>query len=135
MEFFKDYDRLRSGVITDRQFATGLSLGVKKAANLCSDDISQLSEYYRIGNDRIDYKSFTDSVENFLNIPDQEKKPLAIVKRPPRGLLSKTLNGNLSSDEEQQLQVVLEELAERVRKYKIQVFPYFKDYDRVNILC
>jgi hypothetical protein len=133
VDFFRDYDRLRSGVITDRQFATGLSLGVKKAANLCNDDISQLCEYYRIGNEQIDYKSFADSVENFLNIPDQEKKPLAVVKRPPRGLLSKNLNGNLSAEEEQNLHVVLEELAERVRKYKIQLFPYFKDYDRVNI--
>lgn len=62
---------------------------MKKPANLSEDDIRQLIEYYRRGDDRCDYKVFIETVENVFNIPDMEKKPLAKVIRPPNGLLSK----------------------------------------------
>lgn len=129
-DFFKDYDRLRCGLITDRQFASGLTAGVQKQANLCIEDIAQLTEYYRHADGRCDYKSFSETVENVFNIPDMEKKPLSHVNRPARGLLAKTLNGNLTPSEQDEVELVLAELAELVRKYKLQVFPYFKDYDR-----
>lgn len=129
-DFFKDSDGLRSGMVTDRQFVTGLTNGFLKPANLCNEDINQLAEYFKQPNGRIDYKSFCDSVENVFTIPDMEKKPLAHVDRPPRGLLSKTLNGNLSLYEEDQVATCLKNMTERVRKYKMQVFPYFKDFDR-----
>jgi len=45
----------------------------------------------------------------------------------------KTLNGNLAPNEEDIVAETLAELGELVRKYKLQVFPYFKDYDRVSI--
>ncbi|CAF0814337.1 unnamed protein product [Brachionus calyciflorus] len=129
-DFFKDFDRLRSGIITDRQFASALSLSVKKPANLSEDDLRQLIEYHRRSDDRCDYKMFIDTVENVFNIPDMEKKPLAKIIRPPRGLLSKTLNGNLTPTEEELVEKTLNEIGERVRKYKLQLFTYFKDYDR-----
>lgn len=129
-DFFKDSDGLRSGMVTDRQFITGLTNGFLKPANLCSEDIIQLSEYFKQPGGRIDYKSFCDSVENVFTIPDMEKKPLAHVVRPPRGLLNRTLNGNLSLYEEDQVATCLQTMTERVRKYKMQVFPYFKDFDR-----
>ena len=42
-DFFKDYDKLRSGIITDSQFASGLTIVIKGAASLNEDDISQLT--------------------------------------------------------------------------------------------
>jgi hypothetical protein len=48
-----------------------------------------LTEYFKLPDSRIDYKTFCDTVENVFNIPDMEKKPLAYVKRPPQGLLAK----------------------------------------------
>ena len=89
VDFFKDYDKLRSGSITDRQFASGLTTGVQKAANLCTEDVNQLIEYYRRPDGKCDYRSFSNTIENVFTIPDMEKKPLAYVNRPPRGLLSK----------------------------------------------
>ena len=94
-DFFKDYDKLRSGVITDRQFATALTYGVQKQANLSNDEISQLTEYYRRNDGRCEYKPFMDTVENVFNIPDMEKKPLAKVTRPPNGLLAKVCIKNV----------------------------------------
>jgi len=119
-------DPLRSGLVTDRQFITGCSNGLLKPANLCPDDVAQLAEYFRQPGGRVDYRTFCDSVESVFNIPDMEKKPLAQVIRPPRGLLSTTLNGNLTLQEEEQIAACLQSITERVRKYKLQVFPYFK---------
>ncbi len=135
IDFFKDYDRLRSGFITDRQFSTALTDSVKKSAVLSLDDINQLVEYHRQADGKCDYKIFCDTIENGFNIPDMEKKPLSNVIRPPRGLLAKTLNGNLLPHEEHALFSVIEEISEKIRKYNIQVFPFFKDFDRVNNLC
>jgi hypothetical protein len=39
----------------------------------------------------------------------------------------------LAPNEEDIVAETLAELGELVRKYKLQVFPYFKDYDRVSI--
>jgi hypothetical protein len=133
-DFFKDYDKLRCGLITDRQFATALTNSVKRSANLGPDDINQLVEYFRQTDGKCDYKVFCDTIENGFNIPDMEKKPTAKVRRPPAGLLSKTLNGNLTPDEEDAVARALDDLSEVVRKYNIQVFPFFKDYDRVCYL-
>jgi len=140
-DFFKDLDPLRSGLVTDRQFVTACSDGLLKPAHLCPDDVAQLAEYFRMPNGRVDYRTFSDAVESVFSVPDMEKKPLAQVTRPPRGLLSTTLNGNLSLYEEEQVAACLDSIAlyeeeqvaacldsiaERVRKYKLQVFPYFK---------
>lgn len=68
-DFFKDMDPLRSGLVTDRQFITACSNGLLKPANLCPEDVSQLAEYFRQGNGRVDYKTFCDTVENVFTVP------------------------------------------------------------------
>ena len=37
----------------------------------------------------------------------------------------------LSAEEEQRCQDIIKDLAEKVRKRRLMVYPYFKDYDRV----
>ena len=90
-DFFKDFDSLRSGIITDRQFKSGLTEGFLKHASLTNEDVNEVTEYFRQPSGRIDYKTFCDTVENVFTIPDMEKKPLAYVVRPPQGLLSKVV--------------------------------------------
>lgn len=85
----RDYDKLRSGVITKRQFETELTNAVQRAASLSSYEIKQLAEYYATLDGRCDYRSFVETIENAFNIPDLEKKPVASVIRPPTGLLAK----------------------------------------------
>ena len=121
-------------MVTDRLFISGISNGFIKMANLCNEDVNQIAEYYRRPCGRIDYKTFCDTVESVFTIPDMEKKPTSHVKRPPNGLLSKTLNGNLTLYEEQIVDECLKTIKERVRKYKMQVFTYFKDFDRVILI-
>jgi hypothetical protein len=96
-DFFKDYDKLRSGVITEGQFESALSLSVQKQAFLNMNDIKKLTEYYRRPDGRVYYKEFVDSMENAFNIPELEKKPLTQVCRPGQGLLSRVGSVKLSS--------------------------------------
>ena len=88
-DFFKDYDKLRSGVITEGHFESALSLSVQKQAFLNMNDIQKLSEYYRRPDGRVYYKEFVDAMDNAFTIPELEKKPLTQVFRPGQGLLSK----------------------------------------------
>ncbi len=96
-DFFKDYDKLRSGVITEGQFESALSLSVQKQAYLNMNDIKKLTEYYRRPDGRVYYKEFVDSMESAFNIPELEKKPLTQVIRPGQGLLSRVGSINLLS--------------------------------------
>ncbi|CAF4326685.1 unnamed protein product, partial [Rotaria sp. Silwood2] len=129
-DFFKDYDKLRSGIITEGQFESALSLSVQKQAFLNMNDIKKIAEYYRRPDGRVYYKEFVDSMENAFNIPELEKKPLTQVSRPGRGLLSKPLNTNLTSDEEDHVSRILDTITEKVQKRRLVLFSFFKPYDR-----
>ena len=48
-EFFKDHDKLRSGVITENQFVCGLSLCCGQLAHLNREEIQKIVEQYRTG--------------------------------------------------------------------------------------
>ena len=63
-EFFKDHDKLRSGVITENQFGCGLALACGKEAQLSRQEIQKIIEYYRVPDGRVQYKEFCDAMEN-----------------------------------------------------------------------
>jgi len=128
-EFFKDHDKLRSGVITRNQFICGLSLCCGTQANLSREEIETLVEYYKTEDDRVRYKEFCHLMENAFNIPDLEKHPTADVYRPPIGALAKMPN-KLSEEDEQRANEILSNLREIVRKKRLMLYPYFKDFDR-----
>jgi len=46
-EFFVDYDRLRCGRITERQFLSALKLAVGKEAQLAPSDGERIAGYYK----------------------------------------------------------------------------------------
>jgi hypothetical protein len=93
-EFFRDYDKLRSGVITENQFICALSLAVGKQAHLSRNDIGKLVSYFKQPDGRCYYKDFTDSIENAFNVPEWEKKPTVNLRRPPTGLLGRVMKNN-----------------------------------------
>lgn len=64
-EFFRDYDKLRSGLITVAQFKCGLSLCMAKRINLKRNEINRLVEHF-ISSDgeHVKYKEFCDVMEN-----------------------------------------------------------------------
>jgi len=128
-EFFKDHDKLRSGVITENQFVCGLALACGKEAQLSRQEIQKVVEYYRLPDGRVQYKEFCDAMENAFNIPELEKKPTECVQRPARGTLSRGIKP-LTDAEETRLMEVLNTIADKVVKDRIMMYQYFKDYDR-----
>ncbi|CAK8698532.1 unnamed protein product [Clavelina lepadiformis] len=128
-EFFKDHDKLRSGIITENQFICGLSIACAKEAHLSKEEITKLADFYRTPDGRVEYKSFCDIMENAFNVPGLEKKPTAHPISPPSGSLTRSL-AVVGKDEETRLMEVLSNLAEVVRKRRLMLYPYFKDYDR-----
>ena len=69
IEFFKDYDKLRSGIITENQFVCGLSLAIGKEAQLSRAETQKVVEYYRQPDERVRYKEFCDMMENGESFP------------------------------------------------------------------
>lgn len=128
-EFFKDHDKLRSGIITENQFVCGLALAVGKEAQLSRAEIQKIVEYYRQPDGRVKYKEFCDIMENAFTVPDLEKKPLQNTTRPSQGALSRGLKP-LSESEERRLQEILSQISDNVRRRRLMMYPYFKDYDR-----
>jgi len=63
-EFFKDHDKLRSGIITENQFVCGLSLAVGKEAQLSRAEVQKVVQYYKQDDGRVQYKEFCDMMEN-----------------------------------------------------------------------
>lgn len=129
-EFFRDHDKLRSGVITENQFTCGLSLCCGRTAHLTREEIQAVVEHYRTPDGRVSYKLFCDLMENAYNRPDFEKQPTATVYRPLRGHLSQPLNQLGSEGAESRVQAVLERLKGEVRRRRLLLYPYFRDFDR-----
>ena len=88
-EFFKDHDKLRSGVITENQFICGLSLCCGQLAHLSREEIQMVVEHFKTKDGSVRYKGFCDIMENSYNVPNMEKNPTVEVFRPLQGQLSR----------------------------------------------
>ncbi|ELU01670.1 hypothetical protein CAPTEDRAFT_182794 [Capitella teleta] len=128
-EFFKDYDRHKCGMITENQFQCGLALAIGKEAQLSRSEIQVVGEFYKQPNGMVNFKEFCDMLENAFNIPDLDKKPTQVVVRPPVGALGRNLV-TLSDEEEARAMEVLCVMADQVRKRRLMMYQYFKDFDR-----
>lgn len=63
-DFFKDFDKLRSGIITEPQFRSALHLAVGKEAQLSPSEVQQVIEFYRVDEGRVNYRDFCFMIEN-----------------------------------------------------------------------
>ena len=67
-----------------------------------------------------------------FNVPHLEKNPTATVYRPHTGALAPTVH-KLDPDDEEQVEKVLDILRDYVTRRRItMLYPFFKDFDRVN---
>jgi len=132
-EFFRDHDKLRSGIITRNQFIRGLTLaqdGVQLGASLLTgEEIKRIADYYSDANGMVRYKKFCYKMENTFNIPNLEKQPTLNPVRPsPKQLQTKLTE--LNPEEESRIQQLIHDIREYVTKRRIMLYPYFKDFDR-----
>ncbi|CAI9726336.1 Hypothetical predicted protein [Octopus vulgaris] len=128
-DFFRDYDKLNCGAITESQFITSLKLGIGKEAHLTMSDIQKIVEANRTLDGKVRYKEFCDDIENAFTRCHLEQRPTEEVTRPPMGALNRRIN-ILSTEEEAEIKELLDYQSEKIRERNLLLFPYFKDYDR-----
>lgn len=128
-DFFRDYDKLNCGAITESQFITSLKLGIGKEAHLTMSDIQKIVEANRTLDGKVRYKEFCEDIENAFTCCHLEQKPTEEVSRPPMGALNRRIKP-LSADEEAEVKELLDYQAEKIKERNLLLFPYFKDYDR-----
>ena len=63
-EYFRDYDKLRCGAITENQFTNALRMAVGKYVQLSCPEIKKIVEFYRRCDGHVRYKEFCDMLEN-----------------------------------------------------------------------
>ena len=63
-EFFRDHDKLRSGIITKNQFVCGLMLCVKERVTLTKSEVEKVVRFYQNPDTRVRYTDFCNAMEN-----------------------------------------------------------------------
>lgn len=128
-DYFKDFDKLNHGIMSINQFMQALTMAMGKEAQLTPEEMNKLAMFYQCPDGRVEYKEFCDFLENAFMIPDLEKKPTQEVVRPPLGSLGRNLPVLMES-EEAKIREILKEITDRVVQRRIQLYTFFKDYDR-----
>ena len=128
-EFFKDHDKLRSGVITKNQFLCGMKLGIQTEAHLTNYEMDKLANYYLTSDERVQYTPVCAIMKHAFNVPNLDKQPTVHPIVPPKGALTRSLI-SLSNEEEEVLVKTLAYLRKEITKRRLLMYPVFKDFDR-----
>eukprot|EP00043_Microstomoeca_roanoka_P011844 m.112038 g.112038 ORF g.112038 m.112038 type:complete len:931 (-) comp15315_c1_seq1:1540-4332(-) len=125
-EHFKDFDRLRTGRLTQQQFIRCLD---QVGLQLNPEEMALLTSSYRTEDDRVDYRRFVRDVNSVFTQPNMEKAP---TMRPPSGGTKRVDFGY----EDPELEDLYQEVKEIVRKhcqtYGMTIRGAFKEFDAVN---
>eukprot|EP01012_Entosiphon_sulcatum_P068028 TRINITY_DN979_c0_g1_i1.p1 TRINITY_DN979_c0_g1~~TRINITY_DN979_c0_g1_i1.p1 ORF type:complete len:950 (-),score=242.08 TRINITY_DN979_c0_g1_i1:372-3221(-) len=133
-EVFRDYDRLRSGFVSDAQFASGLGMLKFQKFALLPEHIGMLVSRYVVGEElgvkRVAYTRFVDEMDGVFTEKGLEKTPL---KRAGlrTDLLQKSVTV-LPLANEQRVNELLEQIRSTIRTRRILLRPFFQDFDRVT---
>lgn len=126
-EFFRDFDRLRSGFITAAQFRIGLNMGKIPISNT---EFNLLCEQYRAPKegDHIRWKDFSDEVDEVFTKKGLEKN----VDAPVGMVRTQTNYGRASATDEQcdNVNRIVGEFTEFVRKNRLDSKSFFQDFDK-----
>ncbi|GAA57475.1 folliculin [Clonorchis sinensis] len=130
VDFFVDYDKLRHDAVTENQFVCALMLAIAKEAQLSREEVQMLANCYRKhSNPRmIAYREFCRQVDAPFHTLHLEKDPLKQPNMPKTGELTRGV-ATLTTEEEQRVSRILDDLRAKVEKRRIMTCPYFRDYD------
>eukprot|EP00003_Mantamonas_plastica_P018166 TRINITY_DN297_c0_g2_i5.p1 TRINITY_DN297_c0_g2~~TRINITY_DN297_c0_g2_i5.p1 ORF type:complete len:764 (+),score=292.56 TRINITY_DN297_c0_g2_i5:51-2342(+) len=127
-EFFRDYDKLRRGVITFNQFRNCLNIiGI----DLTEKEYQVLTSEYRSTKetgDFVDYRRFADDVDSTFTVKGLEKSPRKEVKPLTIDLSHEKENRKVSPA----VYMVLKRLRKRVTERGIIVENFYQDIDKLR---
>ncbi|XP_063691984.1 uncharacterized protein LOC134824170 [Bolinopsis microptera] len=127
LEFFKDYDKLKSGRILKSNFKRALDLS---GLDLTVDEIDLLAMRYQSDckEDCVYYHHFNDEIESIFTVKELEKSPTAPVVQYK--IMPAWLKNNLSKPIQEVYNSAMEHLARFVKTRRMQLYPMFEDYDK-----
>lgn len=128
-EFLRDFDKLRSGAITNTQFRLGLDMA---GLQLSNQEFDLLVEHFKHETrlDNIRWKDFCDRIEDVFTTKGLEKQPLTNVTNP-------SLQFNYGREPLTQEEIALSGKVIRrftyfARANRLDIKQFFKDWDRLN---
>lgn len=131
---FRDFDPLRSKLITESQFASGLGSIKFPHYTITQQDIDLLiSKYEQVAFDsakQIRYQDFIDEIDSVFTKSYLEKRPRDSYVEPVY-LKHDSLKA-LEENEECELERVLDKIRYEVKVKGILVKPFFQDFDRTS---
>ena len=128
-EFFRDFDRLRSGYITAAQFRIGLTMA---KCPVSASEFELLSEVYKAPKEgaHVKWREFSDHVDEVFTTKGLEKN-LDVVVGDAR---TATTYGRRSANEQERALVaqVVENFREVIRKNRLDAKSFFQDRDALR---
>jgi Ca2+-binding EF-hand superfamily protein len=126
-EFMRDFDKLRSGYITDSQFRIGLNMG---KVVLSQAEFNALSEHFKAPKEgkHVKWREFCDSVDTIFTKKGLEKN----VDIPLDDARTQTNYGFIGANSEQRdlAQQVAENFRDLLIKNRLDAKSFFQDWDR-----
>lgn len=126
IEFFRDYDRLNCGQVSEKQFLSILNLNQLPITQI---EAGVLASKFLIGKDRVDYRNFCSTIENVFTQENLLQNPLLEVSLPSRSWLVQKSN-ELSKDDEIRCRQIIKRFEDIIRQKRMLVTPFFKDFDK-----
>lgn len=134
-------DPLNSGFVTKAQFVRCLSsfgLSPIGSFNINKTQSEALCNEYKSPHDlkKVNWKKFEEDVESVFTIRNLEKNPNILVPKseiflmPPPGTVSWKDDENLNTTENYNM--VIDKMREIVNQRRIDCWPPFKDFDKLN---
>ncbi|KAJ3264446.1 hypothetical protein HK104_006466, partial [Borealophlyctis nickersoniae] len=132
VDYFHDFDRLRSGYVTATQFrrCVGAILDRAVVSPLTEQEFEVLMERYDKGNRMIKWTDFVDSIDKVFGAKKLEQTPTQCVLAPHE--VVKPVRPPLSPDSETMLRDIIERLKSYVKHHGSDVKTWFKDFDKHN---
>lgn len=135
VEFFQQFDRLHSGVITKNQFRQVLDMGSVRVSEREFQGLVSRYHSDRIPNG-VSWVQFNDSLESVFTGKGLEKNPLANIpdgrQLVEQRIMSRTQPKRVSRAPEETVQAILSRVRKNVESRNINLKPTFLDFDRLR---
>jgi len=134
-DFFEDYDRLNSGRVTAAMFERGLDLA---GLNLTGEELKAIADAYRSASHTgfVEYLVFSQDVERAMAPAGLEQAPLGSTQPylPLADIEIAAQTRGVDVDQAM-LETLVDKFGDSVRARRLDLLPFFEDYDRINNGC
>ncbi|CAD8206649.1 unnamed protein product [Paramecium pentaurelia] len=133
-EFFKDFDPLRKGLVTESQFARILHI---QNIPVSEKEIQLLLNQYKIDkipNGQVDYNQFCEDVDKIFTIKGIDKEPQAQVPQIDDSTTLPARRRYLQMTEQEAIQLdeLLMKYKQAIQNKRVLLKPVFEDFDKTK---